>query len=113
MASKQKKKSKESDVSSSSSLHSVQHSQSTQMSKVSRRSRAKKYTQAETEALLQICDEFHRIINSNSNTDTERKIKASTWETIKEKFDTYCKSQGIYVSCFHTLAVSICIRYCI
>lgn len=88
---------------SSSSVHSLQQSQSSQLTQ---RSRAKKYTKDETDALLQICNGFHAIINKNSNSDADRKIKATTWERIKTDFDTYCKSQGIYVSSFFNYLLS-------
>ena len=68
-------------------------------SKTSDRSRAKKNTKDETEALVRICNQYHAVINKNSNTDADRKAKAATWITIKENFNAYCQSEGIYV-CF-------------
>lgn len=89
-------------VSSTSSPQTVQiddeNSQSSVRSTVAQRVRAKKYTKEECDALMMTCAEFHVIINRNSNSDADRKSKAKAWETVKHKFDLYCKSEGIYVS---------------
>lgn len=109
------KRPKKKNVRSSSSQLKMQNSQSSQVSLVSEasqatqttqaiqstqathRNRAKKYTTAESEALLKICNEFHGIINKNSNRDADRKNKDKAWATIKRTFDTTCKSQAIFV----------------
>lgn len=91
------KQSKKKHVRSSSPQLKIQNSQSSQASQVSHRSRAKKYSKEETEALLEICDEFHGIINKNSNRDADKKNKERAWRNIKHAFDVACKSQAIHV----------------
>lgn len=73
----------------------LEDSQQSIVSRASQRNRAKKYSKAETDTLLKICAGFHGIINKNSNSDADRKIKTKAWEKIKQSFDSYCRSQGI------------------
>lgn len=68
----------------------------------SQRTRAKKYSKEESDALLVMCSEFHSIINKNSNSDADKKIKGKAWATIKHKFDAYCQTEGIYVSIMYS-----------
>lgn len=62
------------------------------------RSRTKNYTPFECETLLKICDQYHTVINKNSNRDIDRKNKESAWQTIKNEFDERCKADGQFVS---------------
>lgn len=81
-----------------------QNTQFSDASPISQRTRAKKYTKDETDALLMFCAEFHGIINKNSSSEADRKIKSNAWETIKRKFDEHCQLEGIYVSILFVLA---------
>lgn len=69
-------------------------SQSSQKSKT----RAKNYSAEECQALIKCCDKFHTIITKNSNSDKDKNEKQQAWDKIKNDFDIYCKSHGIYVS---------------
>lgn len=45
------------------------------------------------------CTEKYRaIIDINSNRDKDKQQKQLAWESVKNDFDQYCKSQGLYVS---------------
>lgn len=62
------------------------------------RNKGKNYSRDEQTALLRCTEEFHEIISKNSSHDKDVAQKQLAWEKIKESFDEYCKSQGIYVS---------------
>lgn len=72
--------------------------ESSQTSEVSQRSRAKNYSKEECEILVNICNKAHTIINKNSNSEADKKLKANAWTSIKTEFDTQCRAEGIYVS---------------
>lgn len=64
----------------------------------SKRNRAKKYTKEENDLLVKVCARFNGIINKNSSSDADKKVKVKTWESIKRTFDACCRTEGIYVS---------------
>lgn len=80
------------------STHSIE--QLSQSSQKSQRSRAKKYTKEECDMLAKVCVEYRQIIDKNSNKDIDVKSKKMAWEKIKRSFDTRCRVEAIYVSCF-------------
>lgn len=41
---------------------------------------------------------MHIIINKNSNSETDKKLKTKAWNSIKKTFDTQCRVDGVYVS---------------
>lgn len=72
---------------------SSQNSQDSQSGKL----RAKNYSAEESAALIRCSEKYYAIISKNSNRDKDKKEKQQAWQKIKNEFDQYCKSQGIYV----------------
>lgn len=62
------------------------------------KTRSKNFTENENKVLISACDKFHEIINKNSSSDADKLAKNKAWANIKNGFDVYCKSQGIFVS---------------
>lgn len=83
---------------SSTPTQTVEASTASQASRGSQRIRAKNYTTDEAEALVKVCSKFHTIINKNSSSEGDKKLKEKAWNQIKSDFDKHCRSQGIYVS---------------
>lgn len=76
----------------------------------SQKLRAKNYSAEESAALIRCSEKYHAIISKNSNRDKDKKEKNQAWEKIKKDFDTYCKSQGIYVSTIEFLHLPFDLR---
>lgn len=75
----------------------------TQTEEASHRSRAKNYSKEECEILVHLCSKAHTIIDKNSNSEADRKLKDDTWIRIKAEFDTQCRVDGVYVSIYHSV----------
>lgn len=86
-------------------LPRISHDETSQSSQNSK-TRAKNYSAEECQALIKCCDKFHTIITKNSNSDKDKQEKQQVWDKIKNDFDEYCKSQGIYVS---SIKLFVCI----
>lgn len=67
------------------------------------KTRSKNFCSFENESLLKTCDQFHSIINKNSNRTADIKQKTKAWITIKHEFDLLCKSNGLFVSVIFSL----------
>lgn len=63
--------------------------------------RAKRYTQAETEVLIQLCETYYSIINKSAYNAKDNDARKKTWIVIKEEFDKFCSSKGIVNVSFH------------
>lgn len=75
---------------------------SSQLAQENTKNRAKNYSKIESDSLLKICDEFHLVINRNSNRDVDKQEKVKAWQKIKKRLDEFCQSEGIYVSHFNS-----------
>lgn len=77
-----------------------QDSQNLQLSQISAKSRCrtKNYTEQECEILLRCCNNFHNIINRNSNRDADQQNKKKAWVQIQKQFKELCGANGIIVS---------------
>lgn len=77
---------------------SVASNKSTTTSKsTATKTRSKNFSEEESRVLLSACDRHHNIINKNSNRSTDKLAKVKAWAQIKNGFDNYCRTQGIYV----------------
>lgn len=78
-------------------LNLLSNTQNSQVSQTSqKRQRTTNYTEFEITTLLQTCQKFHIIINTNSNAQSDKKTTA--WQTIATEYNELCRANGFIVS---------------